>query len=205
MNPSINVRQSKDFPNQSSFMNNLMETPMSPDRKQGGLLNHHINNNQDKNSKKIVISRYDQENMNSMNQDQFMTFSQSSYDKTTTDGGKSSQHLQYQNINEIRKSIMLRESKNNQCLNPPCLQTECCLSEANNKIALLRQQIDEIYLQLLDKEGQLLEAQERNKDLERKLELLIPPEKQTMETQTTEDLKEIALFNTSELETISSV
>jgi hypothetical protein len=62
------------------------------------------------------------------------------------------------NIDEIRKSIIVRETKQNSCLNQACLQTECCLLEANRTIQKLRIDMDEIYLQLLDKEGMYMEV-----------------------------------------------
>lgn len=78
---------------------------------------------------------------------------------------------------------MLRESKNNSCLNPLCLQTECCLLEANNTIQLYRQQIDELYLQLLDKEGLLTEYREKYEVTKKKLLKFSSKETKNQETQ----------------------
>jgi hypothetical protein len=52
--------------------------------------------------------------------------------------GAQTKQQQLTNIDEIRKSIIVRESKNNSCLNQGCLQTECCLLEANRTIQALR-------------------------------------------------------------------
>ena len=50
---------------------------------------------------------------------------------------------------------MLREKEQNTCLNQKCLSSECQLMEARNTILSLFQQVDELYLQLLDKEGEI--------------------------------------------------
>lgn len=65
---------------------------------------------------------------------------------------------------------MIRKSKQNSCLNHMCLQTECCLLDANGTIQMLRQQVDDLYLQLLDKEGMLTESKEKYEKVQIELE-----------------------------------
>eukprot|EP00347_Sterkiella_histriomuscorum_P006652 403351950 len=110
-----------------------------------------------------------------------------------------------QNMDEIRKSIILRESKQNSCLNQGCLQTECCLLEANRTIQSLRQQIDDIYLMLLDKEGMLIEKDQVLDQMKEKLKKY-DVTKEEKDVQTSEDFKLIfSPHNQDTGDTISSV
>lgn len=70
--------------------------------------------------------------MNASNQENFMTFNSENGDVAvkperivpSNDGLlklNTLKSFQAQNINDIRKSIIVRESKKNECLNPACL------------------------------------------------------------------------------------